>query len=39
MLKTDEDQPHDYTQTFVLKTINGVFFLIHDIFRLSLHDL
>uniref|UniRef100_A0A0K8UIP1 Nuclear transport factor 2 n=1 Tax=Bactrocera latifrons TaxID=174628 RepID=A0A0K8UIP1_BACLA len=37
-LKTDEDQPHAYIQTFVLKPVGGSFFVQHDIFRLSLHD-
>jgi hypothetical protein len=37
-LKTDDDQPHAYTQTFVLKPLSGSFFLQHDIFRLALHD-
>ncbi|XP_070507179.1 probable nuclear transport factor 2 [Chironomus tepperi] len=37
-LKTDEDQPHAYIQTFVLKPAGGSFFLQHDIFRLALHD-
>ncbi|XP_050331046.1 probable nuclear transport factor 2 isoform X2 [Bactrocera neohumeralis] len=37
-LKTDDDQPHAYIQTFVLKPVGGSFFVQHDIFRLSLHD-
>ncbi|XP_022915919.2 probable nuclear transport factor 2 isoform X2 [Onthophagus taurus] len=37
-LQTDEDMPHAYVQTFVLKPIEGSFFLQHDIFRLVLHD-
>jgi hypothetical protein len=37
--QTDEDQPHGYTQTFVLKPIGQSFFVQHDIFRLALHDM
>ena len=37
--QTDDDQPHGYTQTFVLKPIGNSFFVQHDIFRLALHDL
>ncbi|XP_058803235.1 probable nuclear transport factor 2 isoform X2 [Phymastichus coffea] len=37
-LQTDEDQPHAYIQTFVLKPIGISFFVQHDIFRLALHD-
>ncbi|XP_012274911.1 probable nuclear transport factor 2 isoform X2 [Orussus abietinus] len=37
-LQTDEDQPHAYIQTFVLKPIGTSFFVQHDIFRLALHD-
>ncbi|KAL9874096.1 probable nuclear transport factor 2 isoform X2 [Glossina fuscipes] len=37
-LQTDEDQPHAYIQTFVLKPVGASFFVQHDIFRLSLHD-
>ncbi|CAO1395135.1 unnamed protein product [Diamesa serratosioi] len=38
-LQTDDDQPHAYTQTFVLKPAEGSFFLQHDMFRLALHDM
>ncbi|XP_035722657.1 probable nuclear transport factor 2 isoform X2 [Vespa mandarinia] len=37
-LQTDEDQPHAYIQTFVLKPIGISFYVQHDIFRLALHD-
>lgn len=37
-LQTDEDPPHDYSQTFVLKPIANSFYIQHDIFRLALHD-
>ncbi|XP_017880820.1 probable nuclear transport factor 2 isoform X2 [Ceratina calcarata] len=37
-LQTDEDQPHAYIQTFVLKPIGVSFYVQHDIFRLALHD-
>lgn len=36
-LKTDDDPPHTFNQTFVLKTANDTFFVEHDIFRLALH--
>jgi len=36
-LKTDDDPPHTYNQTFVLKPADGSFYLEHDIFRLALH--
>ncbi|KXJ67960.1 hypothetical protein RP20_CCG007074 [Aedes albopictus] len=38
-LQTDDDQPHAYTQTFVLKPIGTSFFVQHDVFRLALHDM
>ncbi|KAL5277203.1 NUTF2 family protein [Megaselia abdita] len=38
-LQTDDDQPHAYVQSFVLKPIGNSFFVQHDVFRLSLHDL
>ncbi|XP_014245566.1 probable nuclear transport factor 2 [Cimex lectularius] len=37
-LQTDEDPPHAYSQTFVLKPIGTSFYIQHDIFRLALHD-
>ncbi|XP_077275722.1 nuclear transport factor-2 isoform X2 [Temnothorax americanus] len=37
-LQTDEDQPHAYIQTFILKPIGTSFYVQHDIFRLALHD-
>ncbi|KAF5306165.1 hypothetical protein FQR65_LT07441 [Abscondita terminalis] len=37
-LQTDEDIPQAYIQTFVLKPIEGSFFIQHDIFRLVLHN-
>lgn len=37
-MQTDEDQPHAYIQTFVLKPVGVSFFVQHDIFRLALHD-
>lgn len=36
-LKTDDDPPHTFNQTFVLKPANDTFFVEHDIFRLALH--
>lgn len=37
--QTDDDMPHAYTQTFILKPIGSSFFVQHDIFRLALHDM
>ena len=37
-LKTDDDPPHTFNQTFVLKPINDSFYVEHDIFRLALHN-
>ncbi|KAH9416163.1 putative nuclear transport factor 2 [Dermatophagoides pteronyssinus] len=36
-LKTDDDPPHTFNQTFVLKPMADTFFVEHDIFRLALH--
>ena len=36
--KTDDDPPHSYTQTFVLKSLNSSWFIQHDIFRVALHN-
>ncbi|XP_059468720.1 probable nuclear transport factor 2 isoform X2 [Neocloeon triangulifer] len=38
-LQCDEDPPHEFTQIFILQAIQGSFVLMHDIFRLGLHDL
>ncbi|CAG7818642.1 unnamed protein product [Allacma fusca] len=38
-LKTDDDPPHTFSQTFVLKrSPEGAFFCQHDIFRLGIHN-
>lgn len=37
-LKTDEDQPHAFSQTFVVKAVNSGIVIMHDVFRLSLHN-
>ncbi|XP_028129237.1 probable nuclear transport factor 2 [Diabrotica virgifera virgifera] len=37
-LQVDNDPPHAYTQVFVLKPLNGSFFVQHDIFRLNIHN-
>ena len=37
-LKTDDDPPHTFNQTFVLKPSADSFFVEHDIFRLALHS-
>lgn len=33
-LKTDDDPPHRFFQTFVLKPANNTYFVQHDLFRL-----
>lgn len=35
-LKTDDDKPLRFIQTFVLKPLNNSFFVQHDLFRLCL---
>ncbi|XP_034840123.1 probable nuclear transport factor 2 isoform X1 [Maniola jurtina] len=37
-LQCDDDPPHPYIQTFVLKPLGDSFFVQHDIFRLGIHD-
>lgn len=37
-LKTDDDPPHSFSQTFVLKPVGESFYLQHDIFRLGIHS-
>jgi len=37
-LKTDDDPPHAFSQTFYVKAEGESFFILHDIFRLSLHN-
>ncbi|CAG9783581.1 unnamed protein product [Diatraea saccharalis] len=37
-LQCDDDPPHPYMQTFVLKPLGESFFVQHDIFRLGIHD-
>lgn len=37
-LQTDDDLPHAFVQSFCLKPIGTSFFILHDIFRLVLHD-
>lgn len=37
-LKTDDDPPHTFNQTFVLKPVGDSFYVEHDIFRLALHQ-
>jgi len=38
-LKTDEDPPHGFSQTFVLKPMGQSWFIAHDVFRLALHNM
>lgn len=35
-LNTDDDPPHRFSQTFVLKPANNTYFVQHDLFRLCL---
>uniref|UniRef100_A0A182S5Z2 NTF2-related export protein n=1 Tax=Anopheles maculatus TaxID=74869 RepID=A0A182S5Z2_9DIPT len=37
-LQCDDDPPHAYSQTFVLKPIGASFYCAHDIFRLNIHN-
>jgi ketosteroid isomerase-like protein len=38
-LKTDEDPPHGFSQSFVLRQFGpGVFQLTNDVFRLAIHN-
>ncbi|KAJ3642537.1 hypothetical protein Zmor_025305 [Zophobas morio] len=37
-LQSDEDPPHAFSQTFVLKPLGNSFFVQHDIFRLGIHN-
>lgn len=38
-LKTDDDPPQSFTQSFVLKPNADSFFIQHDMFRLVLHNI
>jgi len=38
-LKTDEDQVHGFTQSFLLRPAGESWFIQHDIFRLALHHI
>ena len=35
----DEDPPHGFNQTFVLKPLGDSFYVQHDMFRLALHHI
>ncbi|XP_022107288.1 uncharacterized protein LOC110988256 [Acanthaster planci] len=37
-VKTDEDPPKAFHQSFLLKSMNGTFYVLNDIFRLGLHN-
>lgn len=37
--QTDDDPPHTFHQTFVLKSLGESFYVEHDIFRLALHHI
>ncbi|KAL7641702.1 UNVERIFIED_CONTAM: hypothetical protein RMT77_007575 [Armadillidium vulgare] len=38
-LKMDDDPPHGFNQTFILKPLGDSFFVQHDMFRLALHHI
>ncbi|XP_055343696.1 probable nuclear transport factor 2 [Paramacrobiotus metropolitanus] len=38
-LKTDEDQPQSYVESFVLKASGGNYFITNNVFRLVLHHM
>ncbi|XP_045620452.1 probable nuclear transport factor 2 isoform X1 [Procambarus clarkii] len=38
-LKMDDDPPHGFNQTFMLKPLGDSFFVQHDMFRLALHHI
>ena len=35
----DDDPPHGFNQTFMLKPLGDSFFIQHDMFRLALHHI
>merc|ERR1712227_319891 len=37
-LKTDDDPPHSFHQTFILRPAGGSFVVANDFFRLPLHN-
>jgi hypothetical protein len=37
-LKADEDPPHAFSQMFFIKPCDNSFYIYHDIFRLSIHN-
>merc|ERR1712235_103398 len=37
-LKTDDDPPHSFHQTFILRPAGGSFVVANDVFRLALHN-
>ena len=37
-IKTDNDPPHSFTQTFYLRFANGTWFILNEIFRLLVHN-
>jgi len=37
-LKTDDDPPHGFTQTFWLKPCGDSWFIANDVFRIALHN-
>lgn len=38
-LKTDDDPPHAFSQIFYVRPADNSYFIYHDIFRLSIHDM
>jgi hypothetical protein len=37
-IKTDNDPPHSFTQTFYLRFANGTWFILNEMFRLLVHN-
>ncbi|CAD5119441.1 DgyrCDS8051 [Dimorphilus gyrociliatus] len=37
-LKTDEDPPHGFSQTWIVRQVDGNYFIFNDVFRLAIHN-
>lgn len=37
-VKVDEDKPMGYSHTFILRPESGSYFIMHEVFRLAIHD-
>lgn len=38
VLQVDDDKPIGYSHTFILRPEGGSFFIMHEIFRLAVHN-